>query len=111
MAILRFAHKPELETLPEVRDLMRRLRESVASHSGEWACWIDRAGERFRVRVQEVGDTGRGFTALATSASLPAIFERFAAGTNRSAPDSSAGVASPEPRTATPSIASEPVTA
>jgi hypothetical protein len=78
MGILRFVWGPGQESLPEVRALVGRLRDAAARRSGEWACWIDHAGERVRARVQDVDDTGRGFTALVASESLPEVFERFA---------------------------------
>jgi hypothetical protein len=88
MGHLRFVPTQGQESLPEVRALVRRLRAAAARRSGEWACWIDRAGSHLRVRIQDIGDTGRGFTALGASDLLPEAFERFADATASLAPES-----------------------
>ena len=78
MGVLRVVSKSDQDLLPDVGMLVKRLREAAKSHSGEWTCWIDRQSDRFAVRVEDVEDTGRGFTALATCDAVVRAFERVA---------------------------------
>jgi len=78
MGVVRVVSRSDQHLAPEVGMLVQRLREAAKSHSGEWTCWIDRQGDRFAVRVDDVEDTGRGFTALASCDAVVRAFERFA---------------------------------
>jgi hypothetical protein len=77
MGVLRVVSKSDQDLVPEVRMIVKSLREAAASRSGQWTCWIDRQGSRFAVRVDDVEDTGRGFTALATCDAVVRAFEHF----------------------------------